>query len=112
MTDFENLKQTTLHGMGVDALTVDFKRSALTLQLGIYNEDTRSYDTLTLAFQGVGELNLGPLDLSASALTELDIDTHTITPKGAAHAIRFQLLTGHGQAGTEWTFTFEQVKIS
>ncbi|UOQ99692.1 hypothetical protein MUN81_09395 [Hymenobacter sp. 5317J-9] len=112
MTDLENLKQTSLHDMGVDALNIDFKHSTLTLQLGVYNEDTRSYDSLKLEFQGISDLNLGALDLSAGALTDLDVDSHTIIPQEAGHAIRFGLLTGHGQPGAEWSFTFEQVKIS
>ncbi|MDO7847225.1 hypothetical protein Q5H92_12710 [Hymenobacter sp. M29] len=112
MTDLENLTQTSLHDMGINDLTIDFQYRRLTLQLSIYNEDTRGYDTLKLEFQGIGELNLGPLQLTAQTFEHLDVYSHTVTQRGNAHTIHFALLTGHGQPGTEWSFTFEQVKLS
>ena len=112
MNDLENLTQTSLHDMGVNAFTVDFQQRTLTLQLDVYNEDTRRYDTLKIDFQGISDFNLGPLQLTAKNFEHLDVYSHTVTKQGDVHAIHFGLLTGHGQPGTEWSFTFEQVTLS
>ena len=111
MTDLENLIQTSLHDMGVNDLTIDFQRRALTLKLSIYNEDTRSYDTLKLEFQGISDLNLSSLHLTTKTFRQLDVYAHTVTQQGDTNAIHFTLLTGHGQPSAEWSFTFEQIKL-
>lgn len=112
MTDLENLKQTSLHDMGVNSLAIDFQHRILTLRLSTYNEDTRGYDTLKLEFLGVSNLNLGPLELDGKGFDDLDVYTHTVTPAGDRHAIHFVLLTGFSRPGAEWSFTFEQVRLS
>ena len=112
MNDFEKLTQTSLHDMGVNALTVDFQKRTLTLQLDYYKEDTLIYDTLKLDFQGISDLNMRPLQLTAKNFEHLEMYRHTVPKQGDVHAIHFGLLTGHGQPGTEWSFTFEQVTLS
>ena len=112
MTDLENLKQASFHDMGVNSLAIDFELRLFTLVLDVYNEDTSDYDNLKLEFLGINNLNLGPLELATKGFDDLDVYTHTVTQAGEAHAIHFVLLTGTGRRGVEWSFTFEQVRLS
>ena len=98
--------------MGVNSLAIDFEHRLLTLVIDVYSEETRSYDNLKLEFLGINNLNLGPLDLAAKGFDALDVYTHTVTQAGEAHAIHFNLMTGFGRSGVEWSFTFEQVRLS
>lgn len=112
MTDLENLKQTSFHDMGINSLLVDFEHRLLTITLGVYNEDTRGYDDLKLEFLGISNLNLGPLELDGMGFDDLEVYSHTVTQAVDNHAIHFVLLTGFSRPSAEWSFTFEQVKLS
>ena len=112
MTDLETLKQTSLHDIGIDSLAIDFQSRQLTLKLGIYNEDDRTYDALTLSFQGINNLNLGLLELAANGFDALEIATHTVTHTSEFLAVNFLVLTGPGGLSVSWSFSFEDVRIS
>ncbi|MBO2009065.1 hypothetical protein [Hymenobacter negativus] len=111
MTDVENLKQTSLHDMSVNSLNIDFEHRELTILLAVYNEVSQSYDELKLEFQGIDNLNLNPMSLTADGFNALEIYTHTVTQTIEELAIEFQLLTGRDQSGAIWSFSFERVRL-
>ena len=112
MTDLEQLKQLSLHDMSVNSLTIHFEHRQLIICLAVYNEETRSYNELRLDFQGIDNLRLDAMALDANGFDDLEIYTHTVTEIDKGSAVQFQLLTGHGQRGATWSFSFRHVGLA